>query len=417
MSGVPWRRQASDRSLRRSDRSRVSIRSLMWARGGLDMRGAAAGRRNGVPFRGSVGPASEPGCHDGERREDSIDLPGPAAPGRWTRPPCGWPASSGRRRPTVCRGRCRGPDDPTGALAVRRGRRPDDTSWVLSFARDLEAACQEHGIHFTSIGPIRWGRVGPAAADGTRRRSPIHWSPPIRSTARSRRRTAAAVRRRGAGGRAPVARLAQETPLGFGNFRFCTIAECGPSIPFFPAAYHDDGPPRFIDLQAADDVRTAFAGAGTLDDLERRLGETLGAQVVGGVDRPRDRSGGRDRLRRDRPDAAPVHGRRGQRGQDAGGFRGRRARGLGHAGGGRLDADAETAPAGAGRVLGPDAAGPGGLDLAARTSAGLASVSELLLYSAVCGPPGHRAAARRRPSSSPPSSWTSRRWPSRYRSR
>ena len=52
--------------------------------------------------------------------------------------------------------------------------RPDDASWVLSFARDLEAACQEHGIHFTSIGPIRWGRVGPEPADGTRRRSPIH---------------------------------------------------------------------------------------------------------------------------------------------------------------------------------------------------------------------------------------------------
>src|SRR5690242_14056004 len=39
----------------------------------------------------------------------------------------------------------------------------DDVSWVVPFARELEVACKEHGIGFTSIGPIRWGRVGPEA--------------------------------------------------------------------------------------------------------------------------------------------------------------------------------------------------------------------------------------------------------------
>ena len=72
-----------------------------------------------------------------------------------------------------------------------------------------------------------------------------------------------------------------------------------------------------------------------------------------------------------------------------------------------LDADAETAPAGAGRVLGLMLPVLEDSILAARTSAGLASVSELLLYSAVCGTgldtvplPGKRfsrAARRHRP--------------------
>jgi Uncharacterised ACR (DUF711) len=40
---------------------------------------------------------------------------------------------------------------------------PDDARWVIPFARDLEAACKQHDIGFTSIGPIRWGRLGPEA--------------------------------------------------------------------------------------------------------------------------------------------------------------------------------------------------------------------------------------------------------------
>ena len=72
-----------------------------------------------------------------------------------------------------------------------------------------------------------------------------------------------------------------QTDRGFGNFRFCAVAQPSPNNPFFPAAFHGGGPARFtIGLQAADDARRAFAGAGSLDELERRLGETLGADVA-----------------------------------------------------------------------------------------------------------------------------------------
>jgi len=158
----------------------------------------------------------------------------------------------------------------------------DDAAWVVPFARALEDACKEQGVYFTSVGPIRWGRLGPA--DGQRYASALgealvateQINGSIEATSGGRPSGGAAL---AAGGL--IAKLARETPLGFGNFRFCTTAECGPNIPFFPAGYHGGGPPRFtIGLQAADDVRRAFADAGGLDDLERRLGETLGASVA-----------------------------------------------------------------------------------------------------------------------------------------
>jgi len=157
----------------------------------------------------------------------------------------------------------------------------DDAAWVLPFARALEDACQENGIGFTSIGPIRWGQLGPeaghryAAALGEAMVATSQINGSIETTMDGRPSGGAAL----AAGEL-IAKLARETDLGFGNFRFCTIAQCGPNIPFFPAAYHGGGPARFtIGLQAADDVRRAYADDGTLDDLERRLGETLGAEV------------------------------------------------------------------------------------------------------------------------------------------
>jgi uncharacterized protein (UPF0210 family) len=115
----------------------------------------------------------------------------------------------------------------------------DDASWVVPFARELEAACKEHGIGFTSIGPIRWGRVGPEAG----RRLAVALTDALVATDQingSIETTNGGLPSGGASLAAGqlVARLAHETPLGFGNFRFCTVAECGPNIPIFPAAYH-----------------------------------------------------------------------------------------------------------------------------------------------------------------------------------
>jgi uncharacterized protein (UPF0210 family) len=73
-----------------------------------------------------------------------------------------------------------------------------------------------------------------------------------------------------------ISRLARETPGGIGNFRFAAIAACPAGIPFFPAAYHDAGPPALsIGLQSADVVEAAFRTSSGLNDAARRLAEAL----------------------------------------------------------------------------------------------------------------------------------------------
>ena len=52
---------------------------------------------------------------------------------------------------------------------------------------------------------------------------------------------------------ADVIRSCAALEEGFGNLRFTALAHVGPGTPFFPAAYHDGGPPAFaIATQAAD---------------------------------------------------------------------------------------------------------------------------------------------------------------------
>jgi uncharacterized protein (UPF0210 family) len=170
------------------------------------------------------------------------------------------------------------------ALSPFADARPgDDVSWVVPFAQELDAVAEEAGITYVSVGPIRWGSLGAEA--GHRNAEALTDAIIATRNVNGSIETAADGRLFGGAARAAgrvIATLAQATPLGFGNFRFCAIAECGPNIPFFPSAYHGGGPPRFtIGLEAADDVRRAFAGPGSLAELELRIGETLGASVRG----------------------------------------------------------------------------------------------------------------------------------------
>lgn len=159
---------------------------------------------------------------------------------------------------------------------------PDDASWVVPFAQELEAACGEQQIAYISLGPVRWGVLGAeagaryAAALGDALIATRQVSGSVEVASGGKLSGGAAL----AGGQI-IARLARETAEGFGNFRFCTIAECRPNIPFFPSAYHAGDPMRFtIGLQAADEVRRAWAGPGSVAELESRLNETLGASIA-----------------------------------------------------------------------------------------------------------------------------------------
>lgn len=158
---------------------------------------------------------------------------------------------------------------------------PDDASWVVPFAREFDAAGPAAGLRYLSMGPIRWLRLGPES--GQRYAAALTEALIATENVNGSIETVSDARMSGGAARTSgqiIATLAQQTPLGFGNFRFCAIAACGPNIPFFPSAYHAGGPPRFtIGLEAADDVRRAFADGGLLPELEQWLGETLGGSV------------------------------------------------------------------------------------------------------------------------------------------
>jgi hypothetical protein len=143
---------------------------------------------------------------------------------------------------------------------------------VLDMAQALEAACVDEGIDYVSIGPAQVDY--PEAL-----LSPIYRLPDVLSRTR---RVFATVALASAGrgihleaiqAAAEVIReVAHATPDGFGTLRFAALANCPPGSPFFPAAYHDGGPPRFaFATQAADLPVTAFERAGTLEEARQNL--------------------------------------------------------------------------------------------------------------------------------------------------
>lgn len=170
------------------------------------------------------------------------------------------------------------------ALSPFAELRPNsDPAWVPAFARDLDAFAGEERIDLISLGPIRQAKLGPERARAYGDLAPgligstEYVSLAIETAADGVIYGDAAL----AAGRA-VAQLAAETDLGFGNFRFCTVAECAPSIPFFPSAYHGGGPPMFsLGLEAAGIARAALGRPGTLADLQRNLAEAYGAHLPG----------------------------------------------------------------------------------------------------------------------------------------
>ncbi|NER39280.1 MAG: DUF711 family protein [Oscillatoria sp. SIO1A7] len=72
-----------------------------------------------------------------------------------------------------------------------------------------------------------------------------------------------------------IDRISRETENGYGNFRFCASANCPPGIPFFPASYHEGEISFAIGLECSDSVSQAFAVADSLPEAGEKLMEIL----------------------------------------------------------------------------------------------------------------------------------------------
>ncbi|MCL5774095.1 MAG: DUF711 family protein [Firmicutes bacterium] len=68
-----------------------------------------------------------------------------------------------------------------------------------------------------------------------------------------------------------IKQISEETGNGCGNLRFCAWANCPPGIPFFPAAYHEGETSFSIGFECSDLVMKAFSKSTNLIEAEENL--------------------------------------------------------------------------------------------------------------------------------------------------
>lgn len=144
-----------------------------------------------------------------------------------------------------------------------------DAGKVVQFAQDLEAACFVNKIDVATLGPAR-----PADAPA------FFHAIPDAIGATENIFASAIIADPLVGLSLPAARLAAEVirrcstvaPDGFGNLRFAALANVPAGSPFLPAAYHDGGTPMFaIGVEGAELAVTALAEATSPAEARTRL--------------------------------------------------------------------------------------------------------------------------------------------------
>lgn len=154
---------------------------------------------------------------------------------------------------------------------------------VTEFALELEAAAIRMGYEYVAIGPALPEYPGsyhaiPAVVRATNATfaSGVMASPEHGVSLQAVRACAEIIQA-----------LGPQNPNGFANLYFAALGNVPPGAPFFPAAYHDGGPPQFaIATEAADLAVTAFSTAASLSEARRNLTAALesnAARLCGAV--------------------------------------------------------------------------------------------------------------------------------------
>lgn len=77
-----------------------------------------------------------------------------------------------------------------------------------------------------------------------------------------------------------IKRISQESENGYGNFRFCAWTNCQPGIPFFPTSYHQGNTSFAIGLECCDWVMQAFSHADNIQTAEKNLQLILARELT-----------------------------------------------------------------------------------------------------------------------------------------
>ncbi len=147
---------------------------------------------------------------------------------------------------------------------------------AVDMAQELEAACAKEDIDFLSIGPVIADQSDAPLAAIYRLPEVLGHTERVFATV-SLASVGWGINLEAVQASAEViCDVARTTPQGFGTLRFAALANCPPGSPFFPAAYHGGGPPRFaFATEAADLAVAAFGQADTLEEARRNLIEAF----------------------------------------------------------------------------------------------------------------------------------------------
>jgi uncharacterized protein (UPF0210 family) len=136
---------------------------------------------------------------------------------------------------------------------------------VLSEVGEIEQICKDLQVSFFNVGYARRPENIELCSDIIKDTSVIACSATIgdaETGIRFENTTAAA---------GAIKRIAEQTQNGEGNFRFCAWANCKPGIPFFPAAYHQGETSFSIGLECSDLLMRAFSESKDMSDAEENL--------------------------------------------------------------------------------------------------------------------------------------------------
>lgn len=140
---------------------------------------------------------------------------------------------------------------------------------LIKYAQDVEAACFVQSIDYAALGVAR--PTDPA---------PFYEVIPDVVAATENIFTAGIIASPLNGISLPAIQLAAKIihrcstidSEGLGNLRFAALANVEPGVPFVPAAYHEGGSPSFgVATESADLAVSAFAGAASLAEARSRL--------------------------------------------------------------------------------------------------------------------------------------------------
>ncbi len=147
---------------------------------------------------------------------------------------------------------------------------------LARLAQELEAAAQDAGYAYLSVGPALPGEeicyeLIPEGVAATQSAffSGMMTTPESKVSVAAVRKCAEVIQK-----------VSLISPDGFGNLRFAALANVPAGSAFFPAAYHQGGEPLFaLATEAADLAVTAFTGAASLEEGRKTMVNAIEAHA------------------------------------------------------------------------------------------------------------------------------------------